>query len=225
MSLVIATILLAAGQSRRFGAGNKLVQRVDGTPMVVTTVKAYLASKVSRVVVVTNSISTEVEHHLEAELTPAELNKIAFVENHSAPDGMAGSIRTGVETLQVEHGALIALADMPHVKTTTIDALVSAATDLTNSISNQKTSDKDSIHPFSSHPATSAQIIQPVYNNSPGNPVLFMRSQFCTLAALTGDTGAKALIHNNPSLTHRLNVDDAGILNDYDVPEDFFSRR
>ena len=49
----VICVVLAAGSSTRMGGRNKLLEPVDGAPMVATVVRAALASRADEVVVVT----------------------------------------------------------------------------------------------------------------------------------------------------------------------------
>ena len=85
----MAAILLAAGESRRWGADNKLLAPVDGKPMVRVTAEAILKSTVRPVLVVTGHEADEVRSTLQ------DL-PVAF---HHAPDfadGMSASLKIGI---------------------------------------------------------------------------------------------------------------------------------
>jgi molybdenum cofactor cytidylyltransferase len=116
----VAAILLAAGESRRWGADNKLLTPIDGRPMVRRTAEAILASAVRPVLVVTGHEADEVRAALVA--LPLSI--------HHAPDfadGMSASLRTGIAAVPADClGALICLGDMPFVRPDTLDRLASA---------------------------------------------------------------------------------------------------
>ena len=50
-------------------------------------------------------------------------------------------------------------------------------------------------------------IVAARYRGAQGHPVLFARSTFAELAALTGDRGAKAVIERDPSRVSYVDVD------------------
>ena len=111
-------LLLAAGQSRRFGA-NKLVQPVDddGTPMVVASLRRLQA-------VVADSIAIVADRHDEvATLLAAE--GVRLVENARAREGLGTSIACGVAASRDAQGWIVALGDMPYVPEPVIQAVVS----------------------------------------------------------------------------------------------------
>ena len=118
----MSAILLAAGESRRWGAGNKLLALVDGKPMVRHTAEAIFKSAVRPVLVVTGHEADEIRAALMG-------LPLSF---HHAPDfaeGMSASLRAGVVAVPGEcTSALICLGDMPFVRPDTLDRLVAAHT-------------------------------------------------------------------------------------------------
>jgi molybdenum cofactor cytidylyltransferase len=115
MSQPMAGLLLAAGQSRRFGA-NKLLQHViDDTPMLLVSAQK-LASALPDSIVVINEAIQEQQPALE------QLGLRVIVNSH-ADQGMGSSIACGVAASSGANGWLIALADMPYVSVETIKAV------------------------------------------------------------------------------------------------------
>jgi molybdenum cofactor cytidylyltransferase len=110
-------LLLAAGQSRRFGA-NKLLQPLDdGTPMVVASLR-HLQAVVADSIAVVNDPQGEVATLLAAE-------GVRLVENARAHEGLGTSIACGVAACPDAQGWIIALGDMPYIPEPVIQAVVS----------------------------------------------------------------------------------------------------
>jgi molybdenum cofactor cytidylyltransferase len=162
----IAAILLAAGSSQRFGAGNKLLADVVGRPLIFWVAARVRRSRVRDVVVVTGPDRSEIEQALHG-------FEVRFVHNPNHQAGMGRSIAVGVGSLDPEtQGALICPGDMPEVSTELIDQLIEA---------------------FEQNGAEA--IIYPVLpDGSQRNPVLWPRRFFTRLAALDGPAGGKALL-------------------------------
>ncbi len=108
---------MAAGESRRWGADNKLLAPIDGRAMVRRTAEAILKSAVRPLLVVTGHEADEIAAALEG----------LPVSFHHAPDfadGMSASLRTGIAAVPADcDGALICLGDMPFVRAGTFDRL------------------------------------------------------------------------------------------------------
>jgi molybdenum cofactor cytidylyltransferase len=65
-----------------------------------------------------------------------------------------------------------------------------------------------------------ADLVAPAYRGERGHPVGFSRRYCASLAALTGDAGARALIEGHRDGLTLIDVDDAGVLRDVDTPAD-----
>lgn len=185
---MIAAVVLAAGAASRFGA-QKLLAGIDGAPLVRIVTANVLASTVGEVVVVLGRDADRVRQTL------GDL-PVAFATNAEWPNGMAGSIRTGVRALPASvEGVLIVLGDQPTVTPAIIDRIVDAF----------RTSGK--------------AIATPIYRGRAGNPVVFSSELFPTLMMLEGDRGARAVVDAQPDRVEAVPFDiDAPP--DIDTPDD-----
>src|SRR5690606_22817977 len=116
----IHAVLLAAGQSRRMGARNKLLLELEGEAMVRRIARRLLAAEPAGVVAVTGHAQAGIQSAL------AGLD-IRFVHNPDYATGMASSLRCGLNALPPgATGALIALSDMPELEVKNYLQLISA---------------------------------------------------------------------------------------------------
>lgn len=122
-------------------------------------------------------------------------SRIRTVVNPHADLGMGTSLAVGVAALPPVDAAFILLADMPDIPAGLFAQTVAAT-------------------------ASGADIVVPVHNGQQGHPVLFARRCFPDLMALTGDTGAKAVIRSGAYTVVPVESDSPGILRDIDVPGD-----
>jgi molybdenum cofactor cytidylyltransferase len=112
-----------------------------------------------------------------------------------ADDGMGASLAAGIAAADGADGFVVALADMPWVAPATIRLVVEAL-------------------------RGGASIAAPRYLGKRGHPVGFAAAHRGELAALSGDVGARAIVEAHASSVTFIDVADAGILADVDVPED-----
>jgi len=115
----ICGILLAAGQSQRFGHTDKLLQPLsNGLPLITQAVRTMLTALDSVVVVVPP------EHDGLAKVLKDEAVHITI--NPAASVGMGNSLACGVTATTEAHGWIIGLADMPWIQPTTINTVMTA---------------------------------------------------------------------------------------------------
>ena len=100
-------ILMAAGQSTRFGSNKLLAPLSDGTPMVIACACTLHAVLERCIAVVDDRQSAVARLHAEAGLQ--------VIANPRALEGMGTSIACGVAASPGTGGWLIALADMPGI--------------------------------------------------------------------------------------------------------------
>jgi len=184
-----AGIILAAGESSRFGAPKQLLNW-NGKPFVRHVAETALRAGLWPVIIVTGSHSSEVEPALD------DL-PVTIVHNKIWQSGQASSIVKGVLSLPKKVGSTIfLLADQPHIPVEIIRALVEFHTQ--------------------NLPAILAPL---VHGEKRANPVLFDRSAFPDLLALTGDTGGRAIFDRHH--VEYLPWHDDGLLFDVDTPQDY----
>lgn len=109
--------------------------------------------------------------------------------------GMGHSLVCGVHALEEASGWVVALADMPRVQPQTIARIADRL-------------------------RVGARIAVPVWDGQRGHPVGFARSCRDELLALTGDSGARALLERHAAEVVWTPVDDPGIVEDVDTRED-----
>lgn len=113
---MIAGILLAAGNSSRFG-DNKLLQPLAGGMPVIAVTALKLKQEVDRLLVVIKPGDVAIGKLMET-------LEIETVECEQSAEGIGHSIACGVAKLPEAEAWLIALADMPYVQADTLHSLV-----------------------------------------------------------------------------------------------------
>ena len=101
---------------------NKLLEPIEGKPIVAHVASVALASSADPVIVVTGFEATRVAAVLSG-------LKVTIVHNAAFADGLSTSLRTGLSALPPDSdGALILLGDMPAVEGSVLSALMAAFT-------------------------------------------------------------------------------------------------
>jgi molybdenum cofactor cytidylyltransferase len=188
---MIAGIVLAAGLSRRFGGANKLLAAVDSVPLIRRVVRTALASKLDRVVVVLGHQAEAVRAVL-ADLAADE--RLSFIENARPELGQSGSVRVGLGVVAAQcEGALFLMGDQPYLEPGIIDALIG-------------------VH--------RGGITLPAVGGKRRNPVIFDRRFYPDILALSGDTGARAIIEANAAQVTALTFENERPFADIDERSD-----
>ena len=189
---MISAILLAAGQSKRMDGENKLTKEIQGVPLIKHSVKNILASSVDELIIVLGYQKEIIEKLIDKN------NKIKFVFNKDFENGMASSIKTGLDNLSEKTEAfIICLGDMPMVN---------------HNIYNQLIKSKDN-----------NEIIVPTYKRQQGNPVLFNKSMKEKIMNIAGDAGAKQILELNKDKILNLEINDQSIVKGFNTQGDFSS--
>lgn len=189
-NMKIGAILLAAGQSRRMGANNKLLALVNGKPMVRHAAETLLATSFDEVLMVTG-------HEAEQVVKAVWDLNIPSVQNPNYAEGLSTSLKLGFELLHEKVDAImVCLGDMPFVAEENLIKLIDAF-----------------------DPVNGKSIIVPTRNGKRGNPVLISSQYWPEIKEVTGDMGAKALISSNDHAVEAVEIDSAEIFVDIDTPE------
>lgn len=186
----IAGILLAAGAAKRFG-GDKLLARLDDGTTIGRRSCTNLLASVSEVIAVTRAG----DDALTQELVAAGARVTVCPD---AAAGMGASLAHGVRTAADVDAVIVALADMPWIRASTLAAVAGEL-------------------------RRGESLVVPRYHGARGHPVGFARVHFAALAALGNDEGARELIAQSGDI-RRIDVDDPGVLRDVDVPADLRDR-
>lgn len=164
----IAGIVLAAGESSRYGRPKQLLDW-KGEPFVRAVTTTALHARLSPVVIVTGAHANQVESSV------SDLN-VSILHNEQWKTGQAGSIKAGVKFLAATSnvgGAIFLLVDQPQLTAAVLRALVEK-------------------HAEGLYP-----IVAPMVLDRRANPVLFDRMTFPDLLTLEGDVGGRAVFHKH----------------------------
>jgi molybdenum cofactor cytidylyltransferase len=161
-----AAIILAAGESSRFGRAKQLLE-LERRSLVGRAVDAALGAKCSPVIVVAGAAFSEIER----ELRPTSA---IVIENENWKRGIGTSIRAGVRHLMTTAnnvgGVILLVCDQPFVDSQALQTLIEVGE------------------------KTHKPIVASNYANTLGVPALFDRSLFDQLLSIEDSTGAKSVI-------------------------------
>lgn len=183
----VVAILLAAGSATRFGS-DKLLHPLPHGIAIAAQAARHLKAEVGRIIVPVRPGSKPLVALLEAEGC-----EIVICEN--ASQGMGASLACAARAAGDAEGYLVALADMPFIRSSTIAAV------------------RDAL-------AAGAPLVAPYFRARRGHPVGLAAKFRNELEALKGDEGARKIISNNEKSLVKIPVGDPGVLRDIDTPGD-----
>jgi molybdenum cofactor cytidylyltransferase len=184
--LNIVGLLLAAGSATRFGS-DKLSHRLPHGVTIAVQAARHLRSVVPRVVA---AVKPGAQHLADALSKHCE---IVVCEN--AAEGMGASLACAARAAGRADGYLVALADMPFVRRTSIAAV------------------RDAI-------AGGAALAAPYFRARRGHPVGISGEFFDELLAAKGDQGARRVLAEHEHRLVKIPVGDPGVVRDIDTPDD-----
>ena len=188
----ISGIVLAAGASSRMEEGNKLLLPWGEKCVIEEVVEKVCEVGLGEVIVVTGHQREQVEDKLGE-------HPVRIVHNGEFAEGMASSIRVGVEAAEGK-GYLLVLGDMPKVRGETMDRVASLL-------------------------KYETAMAVPVIGEKRGHPVGIGGAYREELLALEGDRGARPVLQQNFHRVIEVEVRDLGIFVDVDTQEAYWKAR
>ena len=194
MSEVVG-VVLAAGQSTRMGQPKALLPCPPAGRTFVTQIIHTLREGGLTTIAVVGRVN---DHNLRREVgaaTPA----VSYVENPSPELGQLSSLLTGIAFAEARGaaGVLVVPVDMPLIHPETVRA------------------------ELDTFGATDEPVVRATYHGHHGHPVIFRADVFPALRSADLAAGARAVLHQDPSRVRNLEVDDPGVLRDFDWPADY----
>ena len=184
-------IILAAGNSKRFGKDNKLFTDFNSTLLITHVVGEICKSKLSNIIVITGKDHVKINKLLKK-------FRVQVIKNLRFNEGINSSISLGIKNLPRNSlSTMICLADMPLLKSEDYNSMVQ----------------------FEEKFRNKSKIIVPYNKITRGNPVIFGKDYFNTLVNLVGDNGGKKILEENRDVIY-YNTNSEGFYFDVDTQKD-----
>ena len=180
-------LLLAAGSASRFGSDKLLHRLPHGVPIAVQAAR-HLGKEIAPVIAVVSTRSGGL-----AALLQAEGCQVSVCPN--AEEGMGASLACAVRAAGAADGYVVALADMPFVRPSSIAAV------------------RDAL-------IGGAALAAPYFHARRGHPVGLSARFRVELETLGGDEGARKILAAHEEDLVKVPVGDPGVIRDIDRPAD-----
>ena len=184
---IIVAILLAAGAGTRFG-GEKLLHPLEDGVAIAAHAARNLLAATPDVIAVVRWGDFPLYDMLEQEGCQVTMFQ-------GAERGMGASLAHGVAQARGADGWVVALADMPRIRSDTVKSVITAL-------------------------QQGALIAAPVHKGERGHPVGFGGALRDELLTLDGDQGARAVVERHRDSVQLIECDDPGVLFDVDRKSD-----
>ena len=154
----------------------KQLLEFDGTTLLRHSTIEAANSKAENVITVLGAHADQIENEIDGDI-------VNIVKNENWDEGMASSVRLGLNTLLKQtpsiDAAIFMVCDQPYVSSTVLNELIST------------------------YKKTGKSIVACNYGEAIGPPALFHKSLFNELMQLKGDAGARKIIqeHSNEMAT------------------------
>ena len=187
----LTALVLAAGGSTRC-PGGKLTRHYQGRPLLSWLLERLERSELIEKVYLVCGFQAE-----QVEVLAQAFPKVTTVRNEDWPEGLSTSLKCGIESLPEEiPGVLICLGDTPFFSDLTLQRVIGEV-------------------------GESDSVILPCFEGKMGHPKYFPSWLFPELLQLSGDEGARPVLRRFKERTRVVQVDDPGILKDFDFVEVF----
>ncbi len=192
--ITVQAIFLAAGSSRRMGKDNKLLLPYSDRTLVEFTFDKILKSDIDKILVITGFEQEKIQNLLQDKTE-------YFIYNKNHKIGMTSSIQAGVKALDENcSGFIIALSDMPFLKTEDYNIL---------------------IRNFKLNYNNKPLIIQPVLGKRKGNPVIFSHHFKSEILDHDQPEGCREIIQRNKAFVVLVELENEKAFWDVDTPGDY----
>jgi molybdenum cofactor cytidylyltransferase len=183
----IVGLLLAAGSASRFGS-DKLHHKLPHGVSIAAQAARHLKAEVQQVIAVVKPGADDLAATLSAE-------GCQIIVCPNAAEGMGASLACAAKAAGEAQGYLVALADMPFIRCSSIAAVREAL-------------------------VAGASLAAPYFRTRRGHPVGISGRFFDDLLNSAGDQGARKLLSAHEKDLVKVPVGDPGVIRDIDTPGD-----
>jgi molybdenum cofactor cytidylyltransferase len=187
---MFACIVLAAGESRRFGSPKALAS-IDGKALVAVMAERLLRTALDRLIVVLGAEAQKIAPSIPAD------PRIHVAQNPDYARGQTSSLKKGLEKLPSETSAFLFMpVDLPLLKTETVDLLLRTFA--------QKT----------------PKILIPTIDGKNGHPPVFRQDLIKEFIGLSDDEPLYTVQRRHAEEILKMPVCDQGVIQSFNTPEE-----
>ena len=188
---MVTCILLAAGESRRFGSPKALAQ-IKGQTLIAALTQRLIAAGAGKIVVVLGADSEQIQPRIPQ--NPC----LAVVLNKDHLEGQTSSFKAGLEAVPQEtRGVMLLPIDVPFVKKETLEALIATFME------------------------KQPLILMPTFEGNFGHPPIFSSKLIPEFKELKNSDPLNTVQRHHADRILEIPVTDEGIRASFNTPEEF----
>lgn len=189
----LSVIVLAAGLSSRMGNENKLLLPFQGKTILETTLSNILLADIGKVIVV-------VGHDADIVKEVLKNYPLSIFENLAYEKGMTTSIQVGVSA-KTDSNYMICLSDMVLIQPEEYQLLAE--------------------HFWAYYQTDEKVIVQPIFNEKRGNPVIFSHFYKKNILETTDTEGCRSVVQAHKQHVKLVEMPTNHVLQDVDIQADY----
>ncbi|MHA1945017.1 MAG: nucleotidyltransferase family protein [Candidatus Hodarchaeales archaeon] len=199
---MIAGVILAAGESKRFRPENKLLYKINGVSVLNHLLNAFLQSNIDSITIVVGFQKSEVIKVTNSLVSSSNIPTNLVENQEFRAGGMSSSIIKGLNSVINSEAVLITPADIPFIPTSVINTLINYYT------------------------KNNPKIIIPTCGKRKGHPILISSDLYPEVLSISEELrGLKEITTKHRDLIDYLPFEEKGIIRDIDTKEDLQNLR
>lgn len=194
---MIAGVILAAGESKRFRPENKLLYEINGVSVLNHLLNAFLQSNIDTITIVVGFQTSEVIKITNSLVSSSNIPTNLVENQEFRTGGMSSSIIKGLKSVINSEAVLITPADIPFIPTNVINTLINY------------------------YRKNNPKIIIPTCDHRKGHPILISSDLYPEVLSISEELrGLKEITTKYRDLIDYLPFEEKGIIRDIDTKED-----
>ena len=199
---MIAGVILAAGESKRFRPENKLLYKINGVSVLNHLLDAFLQSNIDSITIVVGFQKSEVIKITNSLVSSSNIPTNLVENQEFRTGGMSSSIIKGLNSVINSEAVLITPADIPFISINVINTLINY------------------------YRRNNPKIIIPTCDQRKGHPILISSDLYPEVLSISEELrGLKEITTKYRELIDYLPFEEKGIIRDIDTKEDLQNLR
>ena len=188
---MLSCIVLAAGESHRFGDSPKALALINGKTAIRSLIDKLLKTSLEEIIVVLGARADQIVPHLPTD------PRVRRTLNPDYKEGQTSSLKKGLGELRPETSAFLFLpVDLPLLKTETVDSLINA------------------------YAQKKPRILIPVFEEKNGHPPIFCADLIKEFVALDNNQPLYTIQRRHADDILKIPVSDPGAVLSFNTPQE-----